>query len=211
MARRINYLHYLSNLKENELLYKFFKAQVESPQKGDWIVTVKEDIKNIGMDVDIDKLRKVKKYKFKKNVKKYVYKAAFEYLLLKALPTNHSKMANLKYEKFELQSYLKNENLKRNDPQQYFKFRTRMEDFADNFKNGANSIACPLCSMEDDNLESYIDSQQHFFSCRVIGAAVPEISKIGIKQIYSTKTFNHQEVKILLQALEKRKNFMDSI
>ena len=126
-------------------------------------------------------------------------------------------MSNLKYEKFELQSYLKNENLKRNDAQQYFKFRTRMEDFANNFKKGANSIACPLCSNEDDNgdeddnVESYIDSQQHFFSCRVIVAEVPEISKLDIREIYSTKKFNHHDVKILLQALEKRKNFMNLI
>ena len=169
------------------------------------------------MDINIENLRRVKKHKFKKNVKKSIYKAAFEYLRLKALPTNHSKMANLKYETFKLQSYLKNENLKRNEAQQYFKFRTRMEDFANNFKNGANSIACPLCSNEDDNVESneddnvesYIDSQQHFFSCRVIVAAVPDISKVEMQEIYSTKKFNHHDVQILLQALEKRKYFLN--
>ena len=101
MARRINYLHYLSNLQENELLYTFFKAQADSPQKGDWIVTVKEDIKNIGMDIDIENLRGVKKYKFKKNVKKYIYKAAFEYLLLKALPTNHSNKCEVRRPNFK--------------------------------------------------------------------------------------------------------------
>ena len=52
-ARRINYLHYLANLKENELLYNFYKAQLNSPGKGDWITTVKDDIENIGLQVNI--------------------------------------------------------------------------------------------------------------------------------------------------------------
>ena len=44
-ARRLNYLHYLVNLKDDELLAKFFKAQLNSPTKGDWINTVKDDLK----------------------------------------------------------------------------------------------------------------------------------------------------------------------
>ena len=35
MARRLNYLHYLLNLKNDELLYNFFKAQEEFPTKND--------------------------------------------------------------------------------------------------------------------------------------------------------------------------------
>ena len=61
-----------------------------------------------------------------------LYKAAFEYLLAKA--TGHSKMDNLKY---EMQSYLKN-----NETQIYFRFRTRMADFSDNF--WSQNVPCPL-------------------------------------------------------------------
>ena len=44
MARRVNYLHYLLRLNNDELLYKFFKAQEEFPGKNDWILTVKENL-----------------------------------------------------------------------------------------------------------------------------------------------------------------------
>ena len=55
-ARRINYLRYLANLKENELLYNFYKAQKTSPGKGDWIMTVLNAIEEIGLQINIDKL-----------------------------------------------------------------------------------------------------------------------------------------------------------
>ena len=47
MARRLNYLHYLVNLPEDELLSNFFLAQVKTPKKGDWIITTKENLEEI--------------------------------------------------------------------------------------------------------------------------------------------------------------------
>ena len=67
-ARRINYLRYLANLKEDELLYEFYKAQVNFPGKGDWITTVLNDIEDIGLNINIENLRGVKKVAFKKAV-----------------------------------------------------------------------------------------------------------------------------------------------
>ena len=168
-ARRINYLRYLANLKEDELLYEFYKAQVNFPGKGDWITTVLNDIEDIGLNINIENLRGVKKVAFKKRVKKHIYDAAFKYLLLKAVPTNHSKMKNLLYDKFKMQSYFKNGNLSKCEAQHYFKFRTRMEDFADNFKKGSVDISCRLCSQSDYNdSEKYPDSQKHFLNCNVM-------------------------------------------
>ena len=34
-SRRINYLHYLTKLKKDELLSRFFQAQMKLPVKGD--------------------------------------------------------------------------------------------------------------------------------------------------------------------------------
>ena len=46
--------------------------------------------------------------KFKNNTKRYIHKAAFEYLLVKA--SDHSKMENLNYDNYEMQLYLKMKN-----------------------------------------------------------------------------------------------------
>ena len=59
MARRINYLYYLTHLNDNELLSKFFAAQKDSPKNGDWILTVKETLKEVGIEMN-DVLKKKK-------------------------------------------------------------------------------------------------------------------------------------------------------
>ena len=43
-ARRIIYLHYILTSDENAMLYKFFKAQFESPVKEDWSEQVIKDL-----------------------------------------------------------------------------------------------------------------------------------------------------------------------
>ena len=61
MAKRINFLHYLVNLKETELLYKFFNAQAKNPTKGDWILQVLEDLKNLEITSDFNEIKNIKK------------------------------------------------------------------------------------------------------------------------------------------------------
>ena len=63
-ARRINYLHYLVKLKNDELLAKFFKAQLNFPEKNDWISTVKTDLEELGFDTEVTKLKAISKNKF---------------------------------------------------------------------------------------------------------------------------------------------------
>ena len=104
-ARRINYLHYLVNLKDDELLAKFFNAQCNSPSKGDWINTVKDDLTELGMNTEIEKLKSITKESFKEEVKKNTIKAAFQYLI--NISKRHSKMDYLKYDQLSMQKYLK--------------------------------------------------------------------------------------------------------
>ena len=58
-ARRINYLYYLANQNEDALLAKFFNAQLNSPLKSDWIITVKDDLIELGMDIKVEDLKHV--------------------------------------------------------------------------------------------------------------------------------------------------------
>ena len=143
-ARRINYLHYLVNLKDDELLAKFFDAQLKFPVKGDWISTVKDDLNDLDMDIDVNKLKHISKEAFKKEVQNKITKAAFKYLMDKA--KSHSKMMSLKYEELSLQNYLKSRTMSKFEAQKLFRFRTYMEDFRENLKNGNENLwFCPLC------------------------------------------------------------------
>ena len=71
------YFHYLVTRKKSEMLHKFFKVQWEYPTKYDWTETVKGDFEFFGLDLDIEKLKLLKK----KNMQK-LFKIKLELLLL---------------------------------------------------------------------------------------------------------------------------------
>ena len=50
-ARRINYLHYLTTLSENEMLHKVFMAQWRYPVKVDWTLKVKQNLEDFGFRI----------------------------------------------------------------------------------------------------------------------------------------------------------------
>ena len=81
MARRVNYLYYILNLKENDLLHKVFKAQLNNQVKGDWVLQVIEDLKTLNISSNFDKIKKKKKYSFKNMVKDKAKEADFKYLI----------------------------------------------------------------------------------------------------------------------------------
>ena len=75
-------------------------------------------------------------------------------------------MKNLKYgEDFEMQSYLTNCQTSIKQKITLFKYRTRMEIFGENFRNGKETVICPLCFKHPDNQESSFD-------CSVIRTAI---------------------------------------
>ena len=73
----------------------------------------------------------------------------------------HSKMDNIQYTKLKIQTYLKSRNISLKEALTLFKMRTRMAEFGENFKAGADAVLCPLCL--DD-----LDNQSHMFKCKLI-------------------------------------------
>ena len=69
MARRVNFLHYILNLDQSDLLWKTFEAQKKNPVKGDWFLQVIEDLKTLRMTTDLSKIKMFSKYSFKQLVK----------------------------------------------------------------------------------------------------------------------------------------------
>ena len=80
MAKRVKYLHYILNLNENDLLRKVFEAQLNNPVKGDWVLTVQEDLRMLGLPSDLEKNKSFKKTTFKKMVKSEIILLALNYL-----------------------------------------------------------------------------------------------------------------------------------
>ena len=67
--RRVNYLHHILTRNENELIYKFFKAQERLPVKHDWVNSVRKDFEELKIDITHENISQMKKHKFKKMLK----------------------------------------------------------------------------------------------------------------------------------------------
>ena len=80
-ARRVIFLHYLVSLNEEDMLSKFFHAQWKYPVRGDWTLTVQQDLKELGLCFDLQQIRGMEKEYFKVLVKKACRKTAFDYLM----------------------------------------------------------------------------------------------------------------------------------
>ena len=99
-----------------------------------------------------------------------------------------------------MQKYLKAKSIKRFEAQLLFKFRTRMEDFGENFKNGNENIVCRLC--KDDNK---MDSQNHLLECPIINNLLPETKGANLRDIYSKDELKNKKiVEILVKAMKSR-------
>ena len=70
MGRRIMFLNYILNCDPNETISKVFWAQEADPLPNDWVCTVKEDIKVLGLSkYSINEIGIMKKNKLKEIVK----------------------------------------------------------------------------------------------------------------------------------------------
>ena len=162
-SRRINRLHYLANLKEEEMLYKFFINQWNYPAKNDWVNQVREDLVDFNLDLSLTQLRKMSKNLLKKTVKGKLKEYSLNYLT--TIKEKNSKMDDLIYPKLKLQNYLKDSQISVQAAKNLFRWRTRSALFKTNFGNSYLNTACPYCHVEPD-------SQEHALQCTVVSQKI---------------------------------------
>ena len=153
-------MHHLVRIDKSEILSKIFTAQLENPaKKHEWTEQVKVDLDELGIPGDLKWISSKSKLTFKNIVKKQTKELAFLKLML--TKEGHSKMTNLEYSTLEMQEYLKDKRISTSQAKIIFKFRTRMENFSENFKGGKSTKPCPLCGISED-------TQSHSFHCKII-------------------------------------------
>ena len=118
---------------------------------------MKQDLEEFEIEEDLNWIRSQSELSFKKIVKSKAKELTLE------LNPRKGKMKNLFYIELELQEYLKNQNISTSEARAVFKFKTRMANFSENFKEGGFTKPCPLCKQTNE-----LDTQQHSLSCRVI-------------------------------------------
>ena len=155
-ARRINYLHYLANLKKDEMLYKVFMAQWNYLVKDDWTIKVKQNLEEFGLSLSLEEIRSKSAKSFKRMVKNRAKEYTLNFLLDKK--DSHKKLDGLNYSDIKLQTYFKDPDISVAEAKNLYRFRTRSAKFKENMRSGYQNKDCPLCFIHPD-------TQVHSMQC----------------------------------------------
>ena len=158
MSRRVMFYHYILHEDKNSLLYKFYKSQCRNPVKGDWCLTVAEDLETLKIDLSEQKIEKFSEYSFKKLVNASIKKEAFKYL--DNIKSTHTKVLHIPHKNLEIQDYLKSADNSPDLARFAFLCRSRMLEVGANFKQGQKFPICPVCKIDTE-----YDSQYHLMVC----------------------------------------------
>ena len=86
--------------------------------------------------------------------------------------------------------------------QKIYKWRTRMQNFKINFRNGNDSVSCSLGCIHDD-------SQENILKCIVVSQML-DVSSINYLNIFSTDLIKMKEtVQVLEKALQVRNRSLE--
>ena len=196
-GRRVNYLHNILNREQNSMLYTFFITQWMNPTRGDWVLQVREDLKDLDIPCSFDFIRSKSKQAFKNLVKMKVKTYALKILKTKQL--KHSKMSNVNYTSLKMQNYLSRSDLTQEEKKTIFKYRVRMERYGENYRGGAPSIKCPLC-------HTHLDNQEMSFQCPIVR------QEVDIKGNYSdiyNETIQSETIQTIVKITRFRKTTLE--
>ena len=159
-CRRILYLQTILQRPEEELTRRVYDAQKRDPLHGDFFQLVKDDFDDIGEEMSEARIKQTNREQFKKEIKEKTRAAAFEYL--KNIQSQHSKVKDIKYPKFAVQSYMTSPIFYNDEVNLLYALRSRYLNVKANFRSKyPNNILCPLCQNETDD-------QQHILDCSVL-------------------------------------------
>ena len=158
-GRRLMYFWTLLNKSNNELVKKVFATQKQFPSKNDWILTVKEDLQMLDLDLSEETIMKMKKQTFKKIIKQKLKEKSTEFLFNLKLKENRSKSKKLNT--FNFQEYLLTDRLNTRQKKLLFSMRTRSVDVKTNYKSMHTfNMLCRLCKKEEDSEKHYLECEE---------------------------------------------------
>ena len=154
---------------------KVYQAQKIFPIKDDFVNQVKEDMEDIGLDLEENTIKNMKKAKFKSLVKGKIREASHSYLVQKQ--EGCSKLMNLPLS-YNIKEYLTTNRLSTSEKQLLFKLRTHMIQVKGNYSSMfKDDMSCRLC---DTNSE---ESQEYILSCPSLATSF-NINNVKYMDIY---------------------------
>ena len=77
---KVNYLQYLLQQDNTNLLYRMLRAHQENPVRGDWFSEIRTILSEFKINISIEDIRSMTRKQFKKLSKLMSEEAAFDYL-----------------------------------------------------------------------------------------------------------------------------------
>ena len=128
-----------------------YRAQKESPTRGDFVKLFENDIQLIEMDFNENAITAENKKSFKKHVKNKMCQVLFKFL--KELQSKYSKIKHILYPQFKIQPYMVSPQFTTKMVGTLFNLRSSMtKGFQSNFSHMFNNKStCPLknCTSRD--------------------------------------------------------------
>ena len=157
MSRRITYYHNIIHRSENEITRKIMLLQSETKYNGDVFQLIQQNMDQLGIG-NRDVYEKSKE-SLKNIIDIKIAEVAFKYL--HNIAKSHSKVKHEMYNDLNGMSYLNDTRFTTEQAKLLFKFRTRMFDVRNNFRNNYACTSCPLCGVKED-------TQEHLLNCVII-------------------------------------------
>ena len=103
MKRKLGFLQYLLKQNKDSMIYKVLEATIADSKKNDFVYTCLKYLNVLKIEMNIEEIENVSKYKFKKLLNEKIQKAAFLYLNeQKQIQKN---IKDIYYEDFKMQDY----------------------------------------------------------------------------------------------------------
>ena len=170
MIRRIMYFYEVMKRDDTELTKKIVMSQKEKMLKGDFYTQVEDSLRALNIPAS-EEVTSMGRNALKELLNKHSAIAAYESLINQA--RCHSKVNENAYSNINGMQYITDSRFTPDLVNLLFKFRTRMFNVRNNFRNQyrQTNILCPLCKVVED-------SQQHLFSCAVLHESLPTITTV---------------------------------
>ena len=154
MKCRIMFLHEILNQDKTSLLFRVSLTMYKNPLRGDWWLTVKEDMEIFNINLSLDEISRLTKY----SLKNLLNKKSDAKVLNSLNSQKGNKVNQIKHKKLEMQKYLLPNTMSIEQQKFLFQLRSRMLDFKINFKGGQTNLTCDLC-------QNHIDDQESLLTC----------------------------------------------
>ena len=102
--RRLGFLYYILGQRNDSMIYKVFESQMKNQTPKDWVTMVLSDFKFLELEINIEDIKKMKKFEYMKLIKRKIeHKALID---LNRVKESHSKVRELKHTLLKMQKYL---------------------------------------------------------------------------------------------------------